>query len=231
MYHFLGIMLKISLSPIDGGGYAAYFNKRERVIMGKVIKGSQGFALDYMSITRFKQIRAALHPESRKYSGGGDKCYQLRSTIQQINRCSARVFEVREQLTFDEGGIPSRSRFNPVRMYNKDKPDKFRVDFFVMADASSYHIYHLDVYQGKNASNIDVHESICGMPTTQKAVLNACISMNLNGGLRTDGARHLTMDNRYQCPELVYTLREKFHMYSTGTCRQNRRVGISSCLP
>jgi hypothetical protein len=30
MYHFLGILLKISLSPIDGGGYMAYFADREQ---------------------------------------------------------------------------------------------------------------------------------------------------------------------------------------------------------
>ena len=50
-------------------------------------------------------------------------------------------------MTFDEGGVASRSRMNPVRQYNKDKPNKFRVDFFVLANNSpgKYFIVHLDV--------------------------------------------------------------------------------------
>ena len=43
--------------------------------------------------------------------------------------------------TFDEGGIAMRSRYCPVRQYNKDKPNKYRVDFFILADASYYFIY------------------------------------------------------------------------------------------
>ena len=42
-------------------------------------------------------------------------------------------------------------------MYNKDKPDKFRVDFFILADSKHYFIYHFDVYQVKNKSNIDIN--------------------------------------------------------------------------
>jgi Transposase IS4 len=38
-----------------------------------------------------------------------------------------------------------------------------------------------------------------------------------------NGARHVALDNRYQCPELAMILREKFKIHSTGTCRQNRK--------
>jgi hypothetical protein len=33
MYHFLGILLRISLSPVDGGGYKTYFSTRNKVIV------------------------------------------------------------------------------------------------------------------------------------------------------------------------------------------------------
>jgi hypothetical protein len=222
MYHFLGIMLKISLLPVDGEGYNAYFRKRNKVVCGKIISGTKGFATEFMDITRFKQIRSAFHPENSEYAKGGDKCYQLRSTLRQLNTCAAKVFNVGPDLTFDEGGIACRSRFCPVRQYNKDKPQKFRVDMFICADARHYGIYHVDVYQEKNSSNIDIDKSITSVPTTQKAVLNACIKMRLHQK-KNHGARHLTMDNRYQCPELAYTLRSKFKILSTGTCRQNRK--------
>ena len=36
-------------------------------------------------------------------------------------------------MAFDEGGIGSRHRLNPVRMYNASKPQKFRVNFFLFS--------------------------------------------------------------------------------------------------
>jgi Transposase IS4 len=83
MYVFLGIMLRISLSPIDGGGYPAYFRKKDMNIQycghlpSQRIHGTAGFAWKYMSEARFKQIRSAFHPEDKAMaSTGGDKCYQ-----------------------------------------------------------------------------------------------------------------------------------------------------------
>jgi hypothetical protein len=72
MYRFLGIMLKISLQPVDGGGYFAYFSRDNKVICGKEIADTKGFAIAYMDLVRFKQIRTAFHPESLAYRMGGD---------------------------------------------------------------------------------------------------------------------------------------------------------------
>ena len=76
-------------------------------------------------------------------------------------------------MTFDEGGVGCCSRFCPVRHYNKDKPQKFRVDFFILSDASIYCILHFDVYQCKNDKNILVDPDLHCLATTQKAVMNA----------------------------------------------------------
>ena len=91
MFQFLGIMLKISLSPVDAGGYAAYFNKQDNSIHYSsgsdpmIIRNSRGFAVDYMSLQRFKQIRKAYHPELISTGDGGDKCYQLRNALKTCN--------------------------------------------------------------------------------------------------------------------------------------------------
>ena len=42
-------------------------------------------------------------------------------------------------------------------MYNKEKSDQFRVDFFIMEDSKHQFIYHLGVYQVKNQANMGVH--------------------------------------------------------------------------
>jgi Transposase IS4 len=133
-----------------------------------------------------------------------------------------------ENLTFDEGGIGSRHRLNPVRQYNKDKPQKFRVNFFIMACSRTYFIHHIDVYQGENATNVGIDRSVRCLPTTQKAVLNAVLSTGMH--TETHGARHIALDNRYQCPELAFLLRQKFKILLTGTCRQNRKGWVKETM-
>ena len=230
MYHFLGICLKISLASVDGGGYAAYFQAEDKLLYtgtGRLtrkltIARSKGWAQDIMPLWRYKQIRGAFHPENKVASLNKDKCYQLRHAIQQFNSAALLTFVPSENLTFDEGGIACRSRMCPVRQYNKDKPDKYRVDFFVLSDAHKYFIYHLDVYQGKNDSNAYVDKRAADLPTTQKAVLNAVYKTGLDTASPL-GYRHLSLDNRYQCPELAAILRDYCHIYSTGTLRKNRK--------
>lgn len=227
MYRFLGIMLKISLMPIDGGGYPAYFREGDVEVKysnshkARLIQDTKGFAYKYMSIRRFRQIRMAFHPEDKDLAGtGGDKCYQLRRAINSLNQSAKSVFDAGCYFCFDEGGCGCRSRFCPVRQYNKDKPKKFRVDFFILACSATYAIFHIDVYQGRNATNVGVDERLHDLPTTQKATMNAVLSAF---GVEERGARHLALDNRYQCPELAALLITKCNVYSTGTCRRNRK--------
>ena len=158
MHRFLGILLKISLQPVDLGGYPGYFRDDYMNMEFSVseddnirISGSKGFVADIdpsirMSLNRFKQIRGSFHPEDRKNANGADdKCYQLRAAINELNSASNTNLVPDANCLFDEGGIACRSRYCPVRQYNKDKPDKFRVDFFIMAWSKTYLIYHIDV--------------------------------------------------------------------------------------
>jgi Transposase IS4 len=108
-----------------------------------------------------------------------------------------------------------------VRQYNKDKPQKFRVDFFVMACSRTYFIHHIDVYQGANATNTGIHRACRVMPTTQKAVLNAVLHTNMHN--KVHGARHTALDNQYQCPEHAFLLKTKLKINSTGTCKVGQK--------
>ena len=67
---------------------------------------------------------------------------------------------------FNEGRVSMRSYYCPVQHYNKDKPDKYRVDVFILADAKYDVIYHLDVYQGKNEANVDIDNLLHSLTTT-----------------------------------------------------------------
>eukprot|EP00957_Ditylum_brightwellii_P070128 5326957-Ditylum_brightwellii.AAC.1 len=45
----------------------------------------------------------------------------------------------------------------------------------IKPDIKYLFIYHLDVYQGKNKNNTDIHSDVINFPTTQKAVGNAIL--------------------------------------------------------
>ena len=151
---------------------------------------------------------------------GGDKCYQLRRALNQFNTSAKAAFKIPRNMAFDEGGIGTRSRYCPVRQYNSNKPNKFRVDFFVLSDSENYAILHLDVYQGRNTSMVNIPRLARGLPTTQRAVVTACHAIGLDRVV--DGCRHIAADNRYMCPELLVLLRLKFNCLGSGTCRANR---------
>ncbi len=159
-----------------------------------------------MQFRRFAQIRAAFHPESAE-NKLDDKCHQIRYGLQKLNLAAKHCFIAGKELSFDEGGIPSKSRYNSVRQYNNSKPDKYRIDFFILANASEGHnfIIHIDVYQGKNSENVFIPRDIWDLPTTQKAVVNSIIATNL--GNDPNGYRELYMDNRYSAPELFVMLK------------------------
>ena len=217
MHRFLGILLKISLQPLDAGGYIAYFRESNNTVEltsdaddDIEIPESRGFVSMLpsdvrMSLNRFKQIRGAFHPEEKSMANGEeDKCYQIRAAIKQLNASSKANFVAGSNMSFDEGGIGCRSRYCSVRQFNKDKPTKYRVEFFILADSQSYVIYHIDVYQGKNAGNIDIDPSCVNLPTTMKAVMNAVIDSEVFvGSDDVNGYKVVSLDNRYQCPQLA----------------------------
>ena len=223
MYVFLGITLRISLSPMDSGGYAAYFRKSNKVVMDVIIYGTKGFAHKYMKMWRYKQIRAALHPDDRKAASmdGTDKAFMLRHALNTLNTAASNVMHMSGELTFDEGGTASRHRRNPIRQFNGAKPQKFRIDYFLLTEAKSYFIHHADVHQGKNASEVNIHKEVHGVPTTQKVVLNAVLQTKMHECV--DGARHITLDNRYQCPQLATLMLKRYDIDSTGTSRLARK--------
>ena len=68
-------------------------------------------------------------------------------------------------------------------------------------------IYHIDVYQWKNATNAHIVEEAWLLPTTQKAVVNAVISSGIDND--PEGMREIYMDNRYTSPDLFVLLQEK----------------------
>ncbi len=153
MYRFLGILLKMSLLTGDVGGYKSLWYPPTHFNISPTcqieVQDYNGWAGKYMQYWRFVQIRGTFHPESTD-NKLDNKCHQIRYGIQNLNS-TAKGFIAGKELSFDEGGIPSKSWYNSVKQYNNNKPIKCCIDFFIMANASCGHnfIIHIDVYQEK----------------------------------------------------------------------------------
>lgn len=217
MHRFLGIMLRISVNREFAEGYSEHFRESDMVIKFSddpldqvTISDSKGFVSKVpdefrMSLNRFKQIRSAFHTEDKSLANESeDKSYMLRSTMNALNAASLANFVPESSLAFDEA---CRSRFCPIRQCQKDKPDRYPVDFFILEGTASQVIYHVDVYQGENPANVGIAPELVNLPTRMKAVLNAVVQSKVSEGSDDmNGYRILSLDNRFQCPRLAYML-------------------------
>ena len=78
----------------------------------------------------------------------------------------------------------------PVKKYNKDKPDKYWVDLFILSDSSGYEMMNLNEYQGKNSTSLSIDEHAKVLPTTQKAILNSIYKLGFDISDGSNGYHH-----------------------------------------
>ena len=76
-----------------------------------------------------------------------------------------------------------------MKQYNKYKPEKFRIELFVLSYITHNFVRHVDLYQGNNAGNIDIHAISANQQTSIKAVVNGIIVASV--GNDPDGSRKL----------------------------------------
>ena len=97
-----------------------------------------------------------------------EKCHQLQYFIRSFDAKSKIIVDLGPVFCFDEGRISVRWRYCPVRMYNREKTDKFCVDLFTLADSNNNFIYNLHMYLGNHQAYVGIHPRKRGLKTTQK---------------------------------------------------------------
>ncbi len=98
----------------------------------------------------------------------------MQNAISCLNKETSQTFIPGRDFSSKDGGVPGKSKYNPVRQYNSIKPEQYRIDFFILATTSGGHnfIYHINVYQSNNKNYISIPPVFWNLPTTQKAVVN-----------------------------------------------------------
>ncbi|OWZ07084.1 hypothetical protein PHMEG_00020569 [Phytophthora megakarya] len=54
-----------------------------------------------------------------------DKAWKVRPLLQALEWTFRRGYRMAPRISFDGGTIPNRSQFNPVRVFNKDRPHRY----------------------------------------------------------------------------------------------------------
>lgn len=75
---------------------------------------------------RFFHIMGYLHFSNNKSPQARlNRAWKTRPVVDVLQRTFARGYKAPPVISFDEATLPSRSRFNPTRQFNKDKPHRW----------------------------------------------------------------------------------------------------------
>ena len=120
-------------------------------------------------------------------------------------------------MSVDEAMIPFKGRLG-IKQYMKDKPVRFGIKVWVLADAVTAYCYNFDVYIGKNA---EVVKNNLGL--SSKVVIELTKPLEMKG-------YQVYTDNFYTGPQLADYLYGR-NTYLCGTVRTNRKGYPKDLVP
>ena len=161
------------------------------------------------SRTRYRALMAMLHVVDPATETPGDKLHKVESFIDYFKSRCLSLYQPRQQLAIDERMVKSRHR-SGIRQYIKDKPTRWGIKLWVLADSSNGYTVDFDVYIGRAAGR-DVSANGLGYDIVMKLMQRF-----LNQGY------HLFVDNFYTSVTLFKDLFTQ-GVPATGTVMETRR--------
>ena len=162
-----------------------------------------------MSRDRFKALMALLHVVDPATEVQGDKLRKVEFFVNYFKTRCKELYQPKQNLAIDERMVKSRHR-SGIRQYIKDKPTKWGIKLWVLADSSNGYTIDYNIYIGKAAGR-DVSANGLGYDVVMKLM-----QPYLNEGY------HLFVDNFYTSVTLFKTL-FTLGIPATGTIIENRR--------
>ncbi|GMF31734.1 unnamed protein product [Phytophthora fragariaefolia] len=130
---FIGLLAARTIAP----NREKLANHWKTTDVGAISRGSFGSVI---SRDRFMEISRNLHFNSNSdVRAQTDRAWKIRKVVEVLQRTFARGYISPSHLTFDETVLPSRSSFNKMRVYMKDKPHKWGTKLFMLCSAVTAH--------------------------------------------------------------------------------------------
>ena len=160
-------------------------------------------------LSRQGLIMGTLHVVDPNTEDDKDKLRKVRSLLDHFKERCKSLYQPRQNVAIDERMVKSKHR-SGMRQYIKNKPTKWGVKLWVLADSANGYTYDFDIYIGKRAEE-NISENGLGYDVVMKL-----ITPLVNQGY------HLYTDNFYTSLKLVKGLFD-LHVPVTGTAAENRR--------
>ncbi len=166
------------------------------------------WARKILSRARYKALMAFLHVVEPSNETPGGKLRKVEDFLVSFKERCSLLYQPTQNIAVDERMVKSRHR-SGIRQYMKNKPTKWGIKLWVLADSSNGYTVDFNVYIGKSQ-----HEE----PSTHG--LGYDVVMKLVNPYLGQGY-HVFFDNFFTSPKLVQDLFLK-KTPSTGTCRVKR---------
>lgn len=174
------------------------------------------WARSIMSRDRFKALMGMLHVVDPATEDEHDKLRKVRSLLNVFKEKCKSLYQPFQNVAVDERMVKSKHR-SGIRQYIKDKPTKWGIKLWVLADSANGYTYDFDVYTGRSPDDQPPSEHGLGYDVVMKLV-----EPLVNQGY------HLYFDNFYSSPKLLKDL-FGLGIPSCGTAAENRR-GFPDCM-
>ncbi|XP_008421750.1 piggyBac transposable element-derived protein 4-like [Poecilia reticulata] len=207
LYKFLGLLIYMSLVQLP---CVQDYWKQNHFL--SVLTPAKVMARD-----RFRTIMWNIHlsnPEEdvkndeKKGTPGYDKLFRLRPVYDEILRACQAYYHPKREIAVDERMVATKAKTS-MTQYMKNKPNKWGLKLFVLAESISGYTLSFSLYTGKTSS-----------PSEHGLSYDVVMSLIQPSYLGT--GYHIYMDNYYTSPTLLTDLaRAKFG--ACGTYRESRK--------
>lgn len=174
------------------------------------------WARSIMGRDRFKALMGMLHVVDPATEDEQDKLRKVSGLLDIFKEKCKSLYQPFQHVAVDERMVKSKHR-SGIRQYIKNKPTKWGIKLWVLADSANGYTYDFDVYTGRRNADHAPSENGLGYD----------VVMKLAEPLVNQGY-HFYFDNFYTSPKLVKDL-FGLGIPSCGTAAENRR-GFPDCM-
>jgi hypothetical protein len=191
---FLGLTILTGI--VNKKGHISSYWSKDKVI-------ATPFFNEAMARNRYQLINRFFHcaDNDARPPDAPDKLYKIRPVYNYLIDRFRTMYIPMEHISIDEGMLKWRGRLS-FRTYNKDKPIKYGIKAYVLADSGNAYCWNMDIYHSQGHT---LRQTVLGLLTP------VCMGKWYS----------LYMDNLYNSVELSEELLEE-KVYTVGTLRGNR---------
>lgn len=207
---FLGVIINMALNPKPE--ISDYFSN--------CWIDYQPFYKDVFSKRRFLQIFWNLHvtppDEPNPMNNIRSRSGKMKHILQYLEQKFRKFYTPNKHVSIDESTIGFKGRVS-FRVYNKDKPTKWGIKVYVLADSLNGYVFALEPYFGSQTTAALIRPDL---PVTVRLVVHLTQKL-LDSGNGT-GGYHVFTDRYYTSPQLAKELLD-MGVNLTGTVMTNRK--------